>query len=137
MKKSIYLIIFILLVKSSQVLATGEGGPVIKGKVTDINGSPLQGTSVTIENTYLGGNTDINGNYALSVFKRGDYTIRFSFIGYEPEIRKLRLRERYGSEHNTFNEVICNRGGSCKCHKSRNQHSNVIFNSFKGSYLSK
>ena len=71
------MIIFTLLLEISQVLATGEGGPVIKGKVTDIKGSPLQGASVTIENTYLGVNTDIDGNYTLSVLKRGDYTVPF------------------------------------------------------------
>ena len=84
--------IFILLLGISPVSATEENGSVIKGKVTDISGSPLQGAGVAIENTYLGVYTDIEGNYTLSVPKGGEYTIRFSFIGYESEIREIRLK---------------------------------------------
>lgn len=61
----------------------------IKGKVNDLNGSPLQGASISIENSLLGVHSDNDGNYSLSVFRQGTYTIQFSFIGYESEKRKL------------------------------------------------
>ncbi len=75
-----------------QVLAFGEVGSVIKGKVTDINGIPLTGASITIENTTLGVHSDSEGNYYLAVPEEGDYKLRFSFIGYETETREVRIK---------------------------------------------
>ena len=68
-----------------------ENGPVINGKVTDINGSPLAGASITIENTILGVHSDQNGDFTLLVFRGGNYVIHFSFIGYESETRNVSL----------------------------------------------
>jgi iron complex outermembrane receptor protein len=65
---------------------------VIKGKVTDINGSPLPGAGVTIEKTILGVITDSEGNYNLSVPKDGVYMVRFSYIGYESQVKEVRLK---------------------------------------------
>lgn len=76
----------------SPVSATADGASVIRGRVTDIKGSPLPGAGVSIENSYLGVYTDIEGNYKLSVPNGGEYSIRFSFIGYESETRKIRLK---------------------------------------------
>jgi iron complex outermembrane recepter protein len=69
-----------------------NNGSTIKGKVTDINGSPLPGAGITIENTLLGVHADSEGMYSLSVPKEGVYILRFSFVGYESQIREVRIK---------------------------------------------
>ncbi len=51
MRKIIYFVVFAVLHSVSQAQGTG---PVLKGKVTDLNGIVLAGASITIENTILG-----------------------------------------------------------------------------------
>jgi len=50
------------------------------GHVTDENGKPLAGVSVTIKGQKTGATTDDNGNYQLSV--EGNQKLVFSFVGY-------------------------------------------------------
>jgi iron complex outermembrane receptor protein len=69
-----------------------DNGSKIKGKVTDINGLPLQGAGITIENTILGVHADSEGNYSLSVRKDVVYKLRFSFIGFESQIRDVTFK---------------------------------------------
>ena len=92
MRKLLLMIAFFGLHGISQAIVFQINGSVIKGKVTDINGSPLPGASITIENTFLGVHTDSEGNYTLSALKNGVYVLRFSFIGYESQIRKVGLK---------------------------------------------
>jgi iron complex outermembrane receptor protein len=63
----------------------GEGYS-LKGRVTDINGNPLAGTSVTIVGTFTGVLTDLDGIYCLTEIRGGECQIRFSFIGYEARV---------------------------------------------------
>jgi len=60
-------------------------GSVIRGKVSDSQGSPLAGASVTIENSFLGVNTASDGSFSIKGLKPGQYAIKASFIGYEAE----------------------------------------------------
>lgn len=54
----------------------------ITGKVTSSdNGETLPGVSVVVQGTTVGTQTDVNGNYTLSV-PNSATTLRFSFIGY-------------------------------------------------------
>lgn len=53
----------------------------IKGIVTDENGEPLPGASVTVEGTTSGTVTDIDGNYTLNVAEGA--ILIFSYIGFE------------------------------------------------------
>jgi iron complex outermembrane receptor protein len=92
MRRLICLIVFIGLQGVSQAIVFQNNGLVIKGKVTDINGTPLPGAGITIENTFLGVHTDSEGNYTLSALKGGVYMLRFSFIGFEPQIHEIRLK---------------------------------------------
>jgi hypothetical protein len=64
-------------------------GQSLGGNVTGPDDEPLAGASVTIEGTFTGVHTDSGGTYLLSGLKAGNYTVRFSFMGYEPEIRKI------------------------------------------------
>ncbi len=60
-------------------------------KVTEINGDPLAGAGVTIAGTYIGVQTGADGNYSFTGLKAGNYIVRFSFIGYETQVRNLIL----------------------------------------------
>jgi TonB-linked SusC/RagA family outer membrane protein len=55
----------------------------IKGRVTDENGSPLQGTSVTIKGNNKGVNTDANGEFTIDVPENSSTILVFSFVGRE------------------------------------------------------
>ncbi|WP_375586294.1 SusC/RagA family TonB-linked outer membrane protein [Cyclobacterium xiamenense] len=52
----------------------------ISGTVTDENGEPLPGATITVQGTSSGTVTDIDGNYSLVVSEEA--TLVFSFIGY-------------------------------------------------------
>jgi iron complex outermembrane receptor protein len=92
MRKLICFVVFIGLQGISQAMIFQDNGSKIKGKVTDINGLPLQGAGITIENTILGVHTDSEGNYSLSVRKDVVYKLRFSFIGFESQIRDVTFK---------------------------------------------
>ena len=92
MRNLFCIITFLGLHIISQAIAFQSNGSVIKGKVTDVNGFPLPGAGITIENTFLGVQTDSEGYYILSPLKNGVYSLRFSFIGYESQIREISLK---------------------------------------------
>ncbi|MGB6036390.1 MAG: TonB-dependent receptor, partial [Cryomorphaceae bacterium] len=56
---------------------------VLKGRVTDPNGDPLQGAHVVLEESLIGVFTDQDGNYSFSSLKRDQVTIRSTYLGYE------------------------------------------------------
>ena len=57
---------------------------IIKGNVTDPDGTPLPGANVIAKGTTIGTNTDVDGNYVLSA--PDDATVLlFSYIGYVTE----------------------------------------------------
>lgn len=53
---------------------------IVKGRVTNAQGEPLAGVSVTIKGTQTGTLTDENGDYSLDVPPTG--TLVFSFVGF-------------------------------------------------------
>jgi TonB-linked SusC/RagA family outer membrane protein len=53
----------------------------ISGIVTDENGEPLPGATITVQGTTTGTVTDMDGNYSISV--PDGATLVFSYIGYE------------------------------------------------------
>lgn len=57
---------------------------VVTGVVTDAeSGETLIGVSVFVVGTTRGDATDLNGRYRVADLRAGDYTIRFSYVGYE------------------------------------------------------
>jgi iron complex outermembrane receptor protein len=68
-----------------------QNGPSISGHVTDNNGVPLAGASITVENTDVGVTSDSNGNYSVIGLRAGKYRISFSFIGYETRKQEVTL----------------------------------------------
>lgn len=56
----------------------------VSGKVLDSSGLPLPGVTVTMEGTFIGTITDVEGKYSLSDVQIGS-TLIFSFVGFEEE----------------------------------------------------
>ena len=92
MRRLICILLFTGLIIPSQAYIFQDIGSVVKGKVTDMQGSPLAGASVTIENTLLGVNADSQGNFSIPVLKSGTYIIRFAFLGYESKSQEVSLK---------------------------------------------
>lgn len=66
---------------------------IIKGSVSEGNGDPLIGASVTIKGELSGTTTDVDGNYSLSVADNNAILV-FSFIGYETKEEPIANRTR-------------------------------------------
>jgi len=81
----VYIFIFI------EVYGLQERTSVIRGRITDIEGNSLSGAGVTIENTFLGTHSAADGYYRIDGLKDGNYNLRISFIGYEPELVSIDL----------------------------------------------
>ncbi len=64
---------------------------VLKGKVTGSEGAALAGASVVITGTNIGVITGPNGTYSIGDLAKGSYSIRFSFVGYEPQQQVVKL----------------------------------------------
>lgn len=61
----------------------------ISGKVTDEKDSPIEFASVRVAGTALGVNTDLKGNYTLSVARRDTIVVIVSCIGYSDVKRRF------------------------------------------------
>ncbi len=62
-----------------------QTGSKIAGAVVDATtGDPLPGANVFLQGTSIGGTTDINGMYEIPSVPAGSYSIRVTYIGYEP-----------------------------------------------------
>ncbi len=92
MRRLICFLMFIVFYPASQAIVFQDNNSVIRGKVTDIAGSPLPGAGITIESTLLGVYTNSEGNYSLPVLKDGLYILHFSFLGYESFTKEVRLK---------------------------------------------
>lgn len=79
-------ILLILLSTSLSTLVQAQN-IIVKGNVTDINGDPLIGVTITEQNTTNGAITDIDGNFSIKCSKSA--TLKFSYIGYKDIIQKV------------------------------------------------
>ncbi len=84
MKKIFNLIVIVLI---GFTAAAQEVGGIITGTITDAEtGETLIGANVVIVGTYKAASADFNGKYSLERIKEGDYSIKFSYIGYAEKI---------------------------------------------------
>ena len=65
---------------------TGTDG-TIRGKVTDIEGEPLPGAMILIEELGIGTMSDLEGNYILLNVQVGTYDITVSMLSYAIQVR--------------------------------------------------
>ena len=71
----------------------------VNGKVTDNEGEPLPGVSVTEKGTTNGVLTDIDGNYTIGVKDQSSVLV-FTYIGHDPAEKNV------GSQR-TINSITC------------------------------
>jgi len=77
--------IFVSLIISICLLSVAFAGTTgkISGLVTDKNnGEPLVGVNITIEGTFLGASTDIDGYYTILNVPAGNYSVVVNYVGY-------------------------------------------------------
>jgi hypothetical protein len=75
---------FVLIALFICVLGFAQNKGTVSGTLLDkeSNNQPLPFANVVIKGTSIGVNTDIDGKYSISLAE-GNYTIQFSFVGYE------------------------------------------------------
>jgi iron complex outermembrane receptor protein len=84
MKKiSIFLFLFASILANAQQFT-------LSGKVVDNNNEPLVNASVVVTETKQGTTTNFGGDFAMNL-KKGNYTIRVSYLGYKTETKKVSL----------------------------------------------
>ncbi|SEG35482.1 TonB-dependent receptor [Algoriphagus boritolerans] len=66
---------------------------LLKGKITDKNQNPLAFATVILEGTVRGVQSDVNGNYELKDFPKGDYQLKISLLGYEDSVLPFSITE--------------------------------------------
>lgn len=76
-------ILMMLLSASASFAVTGKIQGTVKDKAT---GDPLPGVNVTLTGTTYGSATDMNGEYIILQVPPGEYTLKFSMIGYKDVI---------------------------------------------------
>jgi len=65
----------------------------LKGTVKNETGERLIGANLTISNGFNGTTTDVNGAYRFKNLKAGIYQLTVSYIGYEKQIKEVKLEE--------------------------------------------
>jgi TonB-linked SusC/RagA family outer membrane protein len=83
-KQVILLILFVFI----SVFSFAQQQKVSGAVVDNGTGEPVPGVNVVIKGTATGTSTDVNGRYVLNLTP-GDYTLIFSFIGYETQEIKV------------------------------------------------
>jgi len=77
----------LLLTLVSTVFMYGQGTGSVSGKLTDkeYNNEPLAFANVLIKGTTTGTTSDFDGLYSFNDLEVGNYTLIFSFVGYETQ----------------------------------------------------
>jgi iron complex outermembrane receptor protein len=92
--KRIFIILFIFRILFPDLCFSQTGNSVISGRVTDQEGNPLQGASVTIARNLKGVISDSNGNFIFKGLRDGIYMLRVSYLGYKTAEKEVNLKER-------------------------------------------
>jgi TonB-linked SusC/RagA family outer membrane protein len=114
-------ILFLVIISSLQCFAKDNNTTIIrkgrsnalsvivKGRVTDDADQALIGVSVKVKGLDLGTQTDVNGNFTLTV-PDADVSLVFSYTGYEtqevPASGKSNINIKLKAANNSLNEVI-------------------------------
>ncbi|MCK4406742.1 MAG: TonB-dependent receptor [Bacteroidales bacterium] len=86
------IIIKLLFIAAMPLMAFSQFS--ISGKVVDKETKePLQGAHIIIENTFKSTTSNSSGYYFIKKLKKGNYSIKVSFIGYKTFIKKIKLEK--------------------------------------------
>lgn len=97
MKKILLLLMFICV-------AGPVAGQTVKGTIYDAaTNKPLAGTAVTypLKGQTVGVSSERDGSYEVTV-PAGSVTLTFSFLGYEPQVVQLILKDKEVQTHNIY-----------------------------------
>ncbi len=83
MRRKECILLFIWIVFFTAVSGINAAGSSIRGRVTDPDGSPLIGASITIAGSYTGVQAGPDGSFFIDNLKDGSYKLNISYIGYE------------------------------------------------------
>ncbi len=98
MRKLILLCIIQLIMSSVFIYSQNN---IIKGKVLDNDdNSPLLGVDVFINELKIGTTTNQYGVFTFNNIKNGNYTIKFSYIGYQSTIKDIKI------ENNSIEDIV-------------------------------
>jgi hypothetical protein len=84
---------------------SGQSTALLKGKVTDQDGRPLELVNVAIVGTSFGTTTNSSGQYALSIPADSIWVIDYSFIGYQRQRFQVTLNSGSNREFNVALEI--------------------------------
>jgi hypothetical protein len=94
MKRNLWLVLVLLMVPAL-VLAQAQTTGRINGRVTDENGAPLPGATVTVNNQSLQlertTTTGQNGDFLFALLPTGNYEVTVAAEGRQPEVYRFRL----------------------------------------------
>lgn len=105
MKKFIHVFLSVLLLTgfSNAVLAENRDPEPkvgsIRGRVIDNTKQVLPGAYVYIDGLQTGDVSDVNGFYSIRNLKPGNYKVVVSYVGYNPYIMELIVKEGKATEH--------------------------------------
>jgi iron complex outermembrane receptor protein len=68
-------------------------GGILKGRITDIEGKPLPGTSILIKKNNTGAVADSTGQFVISGIAAGNYLVQVSHVGYISIERNIVIKE--------------------------------------------
>ncbi|MEJ2615182.1 MAG: carboxypeptidase-like regulatory domain-containing protein, partial [Ignavibacteriaceae bacterium] len=98
-------IFFILLLLITNIDLFAQG--TVTGKVMDSQGKPVIGVNAILLNTSLGAASDNDGNFKISNVPAGNYTLRFSSVGYKKQEFAVSVASGQTTEQNaTLKEDI-------------------------------
>lgn len=93
--------------ETASVSAIQQAG-VVKGQVTDENGEPIIGATITLKGTENRTVTDLDGNFTLQNAKKG--TLEISYVGYKTQEVATsgngRVAVKLVEDNTTLNEVV-------------------------------
>lgn len=86
-------LLLLLVVLGCSTMAYAQTG-VVAGRITDKEtNEPLIGATVLIENTTVGGITDLEGRYSIKNVPAGNQTLRIKYIGYEDVVQQITVQD--------------------------------------------
>jgi len=87
-----YLAFMYVCLLHAEISYAQEKSAVIYGEVRETgNGTGIPGANISLSGTSLGTTSDSQGRFRIQHVPPGNYTLRVSFVGYEPEVQDVRL----------------------------------------------
>jgi TonB-dependent starch-binding outer membrane protein SusC len=98
-KKQLNYLLLLGIMLFSTAALFAQGGSV-KGTVTDANGDPIIGATVSIEGTTKGTVSDVSGNFSILNLPEGSVTLVVNFVGFLKETQMVSVTSNVTTEIN-------------------------------------